>query len=250
MIPEPSFGVERRLLAESGGYLAAVDEVGRGALAGPVTVGAVLIDATCGTAPEGLRDSKLLSAAARQRLVEPIRSWAVASAVGHASPDEIDRSGIMAALTLAAIRALAGLGRNPDIVLLDGTVDFLNPPLDLLVGAGRRSVINSRVVTRVKADRDCASVAAASIMAKVARDALMTGLAADHPEYGWERNKGYGTADHATAIARYGASDHHRRSWRLPTTIDSGHNGDRVHGGGAAAPGAGRRAGKDARRER
>lgn len=221
MTAVPTFAVERGLLQGPANTLAALDEVGRGALAGPVTVGAVLVGVGIRDAPPGVRDSKLLSAAARRRLIEPIHSWAWACAVGHASAAEIDQRGIMGALRLAGFRALRRLPQPPDIVLLDGTVDFLAHSADLFSNraAAEDDVIPAGVViTRAKADRDCASVAAASVLAKVARDALMADLASRFPMYGWERNKGYGTADHAAAISSWGPCDEHRRSWRLPVS--------------------------------
>lgn len=221
---EPTLEVERELARACGGgarIVVGLDEVGRGALAGPVAVGACAI-VIGGEAPSelpaGVRDSKLLSPARRERLCEPIRAAAHASAVGWASPAEIDAEGIMAALTLAAMRALDGLGALPDAILLDGSADVLTARL------AETSPLPPRVLVRVKADRDCASVAAASVLAKVARDALMRELDAEAPQYGWASNKGYGSAVHREAIARLGAHAQHRRSWRL---------------GGPAAPPAG-----------
>ncbi len=211
----PTLKIERSFFRQGCLRIAALDEVGRGALAGPVSVGAVVIDRTVGAPPPGLRDSKLLAAAAREKLVAPIRSWAVSSSVGHATVEEIDRAGIMAALTLAAHRALAGLDGPVDVILLDGTVDY--------VGGARAGcgVIPAAapVTTRAKADRDCASVAAASVLAKVTRDALMTELDRDYPHYQWARNKGYGTGSHTAALALYGPCDAHRRSWNLPPPV-------------------------------
>src|SRR4051795_4283480 len=124
----PSLRVERSLLRERCGLLAAMDEVGRGALAGPASVGVVLVDAGVRTAPSGVRDSKLLTPSARQALVPRIRRWALASAVGHAGPDEVDAVGILGALRRAARRALAALPAVPDLVLLDGNHDWLTDP--------------------------------------------------------------------------------------------------------------------------
>lgn len=227
----PDLSVERALLAGGVRALAAVDEVGRGAIAGPVTVGAVVVTAAAADQPAGLRDSKLLTPAARTRLVEPIRAWVACWAVGHAEPAEIDACGIMGALRLAALRALAGLAAPVDAVLLDGNVNYLAagpgrlpmPVAGLPVDA-RPAVIPGGfpgpVTTRVKGDRDCASVAAASVLAKVTRDALMDGLHPEFPQYEWVRNKGYGTAAHAAAIRQHGMCEHHRRSWNLPARGD------------------------------
>lgn len=231
MPASPDLSVERTLLTGAVRSLAAVDEVGRGAIAGPVTVGAVLVTGALGEQPPGLRDSKLLTPAARARLVAPVRGWVVGWAVGHAAPAEIDSVGIMGALRLAALRALAALPGPIDAVLLDGNVDYLTapagtlPPPDAGLFPGRGPVVipegfTGPVTTRVKGDRDCASVAAASVLAKVTRDALMDGLHGDFPHYEWARNKGYGTAAHADAIRRHGPCEHHRRSWNLPVRGD------------------------------
>src|SRR5207342_2496017 len=117
---KPTLRVERSLLREGRTWIAAMDEVGRGALAGPVSVGVVLVDAAVGTVPQGVRDSKLLAPQVRERLVPKIRRWAPAYAVGHAGPDEVDALGIIAALRRAGRRALAQLPAVPDLVLLDG----------------------------------------------------------------------------------------------------------------------------------
>lgn len=189
-----------------------MDEVGRGALAGPVSVGVVVTDVTCGRIPAGLRDSKLLRPEQRERLVEPVRRWARAGAVGHASPAEIDRYGIVAALCLAGHRALAAIGSAPGIVILDGVHDWLSAPVPFdLPGT------TPPVVTQVKGDLRVAAVAAASILAKTERDALMRSHHDDYPDYGWDSNKGYAAAVHTGAIRRLGVTELHRRSWRLPT---------------------------------
>ena len=124
----PSLRVERSLLREGYRLIASMDEVGRGALAGPASVGIVLVDDSVRTAPSGVRDSKLLTPAARRALVPRIRRWALAYAVGHAGPDEVDAVGILGALRLAAHRALAMLPAVPDLVLLDGNHDWLTEP--------------------------------------------------------------------------------------------------------------------------
>jgi ribonuclease HII len=208
----PTLDLERAMFQSGFLRVAAVDEVGRGALAGPVSVGAVVIDISVGTPPDGLRDSKLLTPLARERLVTPICEWVVSWSIGHATPQEIDRVGIMAALTLAAHRALAGLDGPVDAVLLDGIVDYVSAGNSVMPGA-------PAVTTRAKADRDCASVAAASVLAKVTRDAMMTALDRDFPQYHWAQNKGYATDRHTDALAAYGPCDRHRRSWRLPDRV-------------------------------
>ncbi|MEO7744959.1 MAG: ribonuclease HII [Actinomycetota bacterium] len=207
----PSLRVERALLREGHLLIAAVDEVGRGALAGPASVGIVLVDGGVRTAPAGVRDSKLLTPAAREALVPRIRRWALAHAVGHAGPDEVDAVGILGALRLAATRALATLPR-PDLVLLDGNHDWLTDPL----AGGLFEPTTPPVRTLIKADMSCSSVAAASVLAKVERDAMMVALHEQHPQYGWAGNKGYSAPEHLAALSEHGPCVQHRRSWRLP----------------------------------
>ncbi len=218
----PSLRLERSLQRQGYSLLAGMDEVGRGALAGPVSVGVVLVDEVCRTAPQGVRDSKLLTASARAALAPKIRRWASAHGVGHAWPAEIDRIGIIAALRLAGTRALAALPRAPDLVVLDGNHDWLTVPeqdglFAFADGAGART---PPVLTMVKADLRCSSVAAASVLAKVARDELMVGLASRHPAYRWDQNKGYAAPEHREALAEHGPCVEHRRSWRLPGVAD------------------------------
>lgn len=199
--------VERALMRglPQGAHLAAVDEVGRGALAGPVAVGVVVVDANVRAAPPGVRDSKECEAAAREALAPRVRAWAKRSAVGSATAGEIDAIGIIGGLALAAARALNATGIEPDIILLDGKHDWMS-----------RIAPRSRVVTRIRADAVCAAVAAASIIAKVTRDAHMVALSALHPEYSWDRNKGYAAPEHIAALELHGPSPLHRLSWRLP----------------------------------
>lgn len=216
----PTLRVERSLQRQGYPLLAGMDEVGRGALAGPVTVGVVLIDEACRTAPQGVRDSKLLTPDAREHLVPRIRRWARAHAVGHASAAEIDEIGIIAALRLAGVRALSALPIVPDLVVLDGNHDWLTAPdqvglLSLLEAPDSLSGRTPPVTTMIKADLRCSSVAAASVLAKVERDALMVGLGGEHPAYRWEVNKGYAAPEHLAALERHGPCDLHRRSWRL-----------------------------------
>lgn len=235
---EPDLSVERALVSP-GALLACVDEVGRGSLAGPVSVGLVIIDPHAGDAPVGIRDSKDLSAHARQALIAAIEDWVVAGAVGHASAEEIDAHGIVPALRLAGHRAwtaaLAALAASaagdasaaavengrpsaPSAILLDGSHDWFTPQLlDALTHAPDDDLaeVTAPVTTRVKADRDCAGVGAASVLAKVERDAIMDALDRDHPGFGWAQNKGYGTAAHKEAIQTMGAGVYHRRTWHL-----------------------------------
>ena len=164
-----------------------------------------------GRVPAGLRDSKLLTPAARRALVDVVDRWCLDHAVGHASAAEVDALGLTAALGLAGVRALGALSVRPDAVLLDGSHDWLGPP----DGPGRGAV--PPVTTRVRADRTCASVAAASVLAKVARDRVMVDLDGQHPGYGWAANKGYGTGDHLAGVERLGLTVHHRHTWRFGT---------------------------------
>lgn len=215
----PSLRVERTLQREGYPVLVGMDEVGRGALAGPVSVGVVAIDETCRSAPQGVKDSKLLSAQARERLVPRIERWSLAHGVGHAWPEEIDAVGIMAALRLAGERALARLqGVTPDLVLLDGNHDWLTDPGRVgLLGLVADAPVTPPVRTMIKADLRCSSVAAASVLAKVARDTLMVQAGAQeaHAPFGWQQNKGYAATDHLDALRRLGPCPWHRRSWRL-----------------------------------
>ena len=200
----PTLDVERQLFATGARIIVGIDEVGRGAIAGPVTIGAVAIDASYTTFPDGLADSKLLTPKRREAMDPRVREWALAHATGSATATEIDRIGIVSALGLAASRALSSLGIAPDVLVIDGNTPFLVEEPD-----------GPRIIMRIKADQDCASVAAASVIAKVERDALMTRLHAEHPQYGWEGNKGYGAAVHTDAIRTHGVTQYHRTSWNL-----------------------------------
>ena len=213
--------VEKGLLRSGVRLLCSVDEVGRGALSGPVTVGMVLVDDSVRRPLPGVRDSKLLTPAARVSLVPRIQRWVVGYAVGHATAAEIDEIGIIAALRRAGRRALAALPETPDAFLLDGNHDWLSRPnqVDLFAAESDADPLNAEIApvkTRIKADLTCASVAAASVLAKTERDALMMGLAETYPHYGWHENKGYATPEHMDAIRRLGSCEQHRRSWRLP----------------------------------
>lgn len=216
----PSLRLERSLFREGHHVLVGMDEVGRGALAGPVSVGVVAIDDTCRTAPQGVKDSKLLTRQARERLVPRIERWALGWGVGHAWPEEIDAIGIMAALRLAGQRALGQLAVTPDLIVLDGNHDWLSDParvglLGLLDPAAPPQV---PVRTLIKADMTCSSVAAASVLAKVTRDAHMIRIAPEHPAYSWELNKGYAAPEHQEALRTLGPCEHHRRSWNITGT--------------------------------
>jgi ribonuclease HII len=191
-----------------------VDEVGRGALAGPLVVGAVVVEASCRATPTGLRDSKLLAPERRQRLVPVIRRWATAVSIGQCSAEEIDAFGVSSALRTAALRALAALPyQSMSMVLLDGSVQFLAPGEHVIDGQSV-SIEQSRCTPR--ADNTWSSVAAASVVAKVARDRHMTDLSHRFGGYAWHQNKGYATAEHMAALRNLGPCQQHRLSWRLP----------------------------------
>lgn len=194
----PTHSVERSLRATTGAkVIAGVDEVGRGAWAGPVTVCAAVTGLR--RPPEGLTDSKLLSPGRREVLAGQLESWVTAYALGHSSPEEIDELGMTAALRLAASRALDGLPVRPDAVILDGKHDYLGDPW--------------RVRTVIKGDQSCVVVAAASVIAKVRRDAMMAQLGVDHLEFGFHDNAGYPSPVHRSALERLGPTPHHRLSW-------------------------------------
>ncbi|MBO9625636.1 MAG: ribonuclease HII [Microbacterium sp.] len=210
-VTAPRLTLERRLLGEHD-LIVSLDEVGRGALAGPVAVGVAVMDAAGARrrVPEGLRDSKLVTEKRRPDVAARAAAWVQASAVGWATAAEIDEIGIMRALGLAASRAILsvveqGVVMDNALVLLDGNHDY--------VSAMHPSPLQVR--SQVKADRDCASVSAASVIAKVARDTLMADLHGEHPAYQWNRNKGYASAEHRDAIRSSGLSPYHRASWAI-----------------------------------
>jgi ribonuclease HII len=185
-------------------YVAGADEVGRGCLAGPVVAAAVVLH------PDRhiprVSDSKLVPAAERARLFDLIVRDAVAWAVAAADPREIDHINIHQASLKAMQRAVMALAPLPDIVLVDA---FRVPDLPM----AQRSVPHG--------DRRCSAIAAASIVAKVTRDRQMLALHGEDPRYGFDRHKGYATADHLEAVARFGYSDAHRRSFRPATLFDT-----------------------------
>ncbi len=211
--------VHETALWDAGARLVAgVDEVGRGALAGPVSVGVTVLE-RCHTWPEGLADSKELTRAKREALAEVLPGYGIGRAVGHASPAEIDRYGIIAALRTAGHRALAELSAHrivPDAILLDGRHDWLSAPAADLFSDDAEWTDVAPVTMVIKGDSLCASIAAASVVAKVERDDLMRRAHVDHPQYGWDGNKGYGAASHLAALRDLGPSPLHRVSWNLP----------------------------------
>ncbi|MGF3055459.1 ribonuclease HII [Microbacterium sp. YY-01] len=210
-VVEPTLQLEHRML-HTYSHLIALDEVGRGALAGPVAVGAVVVDRRCAQLPipQGLRDSKLVPLKQRDAVAQRAQDWVVGFAVGRAEAPEIDEVGIIRALGLAASRAISavvmhvadsdGVG-----VLLDGTHDYLS--------SVHPEKMN--VHTVAKGDRDCASISAASIVAKVTRDAVMASLHDEYPAYDWQSNKGYASAHHRAAIRGLGLTPYHRASWTI-----------------------------------
>ncbi len=196
MVLVADFSFEAEALAGGAAFVAGVDEVGRGPIAGPVTAAAVRLDPA--RIPEGLRDSKAMTAAARERL----SAWLFGNAsvsVAHASVEEIDALNILRASHLAMERAVQGLARV-DYALVDGNL------------LPRGLTCSARAL--VKGDARCQSIAAASIVAKVARDRIMVDLAQQFPGYGWERNAGYPTKAHLSALLDLGVTPVHRRSFR------------------------------------
>ena len=185
-------------------HVAGADEVGRGCLAGPVVAAAVVLHPDRHIA--GVADSKAVPRAERERLCLEIQQSAIAWAVAAADPDEIDRINIHQASLRAMQRAILALAPLPDIVLVDA---FRVPDLPM----AQRGVVHG--------DRRCSAIAAASIVAKVIRDRQMLDLHDRDPRYGFDRHKGYATADHLDAVARFGYSDVHRRSFRAQKLFDT-----------------------------
>jgi ribonuclease HII len=192
----PSLTVERALWADGHEVVVGMDEVGRGAWAGPLTLGAAVVPRD--RRVNKIRDSKMLTEREREALFDRVAEWCVAWSVGHVSPEECDELGMSEAQRLAARRALDGLGVAADRVLLDGKWDF--------VGDGTSQML-------VKGDARCLSIAAASILAKVTRDRIMRAEADHHPYWAFELNKGYPCPRHKTALQGLGPSAIHRRSW-------------------------------------
>ncbi|HVX08203.1 ribonuclease HII [Humibacter sp.] len=204
----PNYKFETELHSAGNVTVIGCDEVGRGALAGPVAVGMVVVDAQVGRWPKGLRDSKLLLEPKREELAPLCMRWVRHHAVGLASAEEIDAYGIMACLGMAGARAFASLQQagaplTASTIILDGNYDYLSRALP----------VRMPVVPRIKADQSCASVAAASVIAKVHRDAIMIEQDAVIPGYSWASNKGYSSEAHFEAIGRLGPSPLHRLTW-------------------------------------
>lgn len=194
----PNRSIERELWGAGHDVIVGIDEVGRGAWAGPLTVGAAIVPAD--RRVNGVRDSKLLTERERERLFDRVVSWCDAWGVGHASQAECDELGMSAAQRLAARRAIEALGVQPDAAVVDGKWDFVSPHVP-------------HVERRVKADARCLSVAAASILAKVLRDREMREHAEHYPAWSFDTNKGYPCPVHKAALQAYGPSTIHRRTW-------------------------------------
>ena len=194
----PTREIEKRLWDRGHDVVVGIDEVGRGAWAGPLSVGAAILPRD--TRVNGVRDSKLLTEREREALFDRLAAWCVAWAVGSASQEECDRLGMSAAQKLAARRAVEGLGLQPDVAVTDGKWDFVSPAVP-------------HVELAVKADLRCLSVATASILAKVVRDREMRRHAESYPHWSFDTNKGYPCPVHKAALLGYGPSAIHRRSW-------------------------------------
>lgn len=194
----PTRQIERELWAAGHEIVVGIDEVGRGAWAGPLMVGAAILPRE--KRVNGVRDSKMLTENNREFLFDRIAAWCDAWAVGGASQEECDELGMAAAQKLAAHRAIDALGVRPDAAVVDGKWNFVSPHV-------------RHVEMRVKADRYCLSVAAASVLAKVTRDRLMRAAAEHYPQWSFDTNKGYPCPQHKAALQGYGPSAIHRRTW-------------------------------------
>lgn len=193
----PSLERERTLWADGYRFVAGIDEVGRGPLAGPVVAAVVVFPPGC-EPMEGLRDSKTLSARQRDKVAAAVKEVALAWAVGAASVREVDRRNILRATALAMRRAILRLPSKPDKFLIDGS------PMPEL---------RFEHEAIVKGDLHCQSIAAASVIAKCVRDDIMIRLARRYPDFGWDLNKGYATIEHLAAIEALGTTAHHRKSF-------------------------------------
>jgi ribonuclease HII len=194
----PTRQLEHELRSGGHDVIVGVDEVGRGAWAGPLMVGAAVLPSD--KRVNGVRDSKLLTEIERERLFDRIAGWCVTWCVGAATQAECDELGMAEAQRLAARRAIAGLSVAPDTAIVDGTWNFL------------RGTVGD-VHLKVKADARCLSVAAASILAKVTRDRVMRAEAEHYPAYAFESNKGYPCPTHKAALQAWGPTAIHRRTW-------------------------------------
>ncbi|MGE0626228.1 MAG: ribonuclease HII [Hyphomicrobiaceae bacterium] len=193
----PTFALELAGLSRGHTLVAGVDEAGRGPWAGPVVAAAVILNPAA--IPPGIDDSKVLDAPTREALYSEIVTHATAVAVGIADVSRIDRTNILAATLWAMTQAVSALSHKPQLVLIDGN---------------QTPKLKCEAMTVVGGDASSLSIAAASIIAKVTRDRMMTELAESCPGYGFERHKGYGTPEHQLALRTLGVSPHHRRSFK------------------------------------
>lgn len=194
----PNLETEFELIADSGAVIC-LDEVGRGAIAGPVVVAATVFDLNSSKEmPNGLKDSKLIPEPKRESMASMAAEWLV-HAVGEVDAEAIDQIGISEALKLAAIQAIEQLEIKDVPILLDGKHNWLG--------------MDDLVITKIKADQQCAAVSAASIIAKHYRDEIMRELDSLHPQYQWAGNKGYASESHMDAIREFGPTEIHRKSW-------------------------------------
>ena len=219
----PSLSFERELFDRGSRFVIGMDEVGRGAIAGPVAVGVALLDKNDSRIrqpwPAQLCHSKLISEKVRNQIVQPVRDWVVGSAVGMVSASQIDEHGIVAALANAGQSALQQLLADAQLrsqIVADGATIILDGSHNWL--GEKASGIS--VLVRTKADRDCVSVAAASVVAKVERDNLMIELAKTMPHFGLDGHKGYASAAHIAAVRAHGPSEHHRVTWLAKILAD------------------------------
>lgn len=226
----PTLEMERRLWKSGHRWVAGVDEVGRGAWAGPLSVGVAVLhpQLRSRSLPKWLRDSKALPEERREGAFTQVAAWCADAAVGHASSEECDRWGMTLAWRLAAYRALANLEVEPDAIVIDGPHDLLRGSRHAEAAADDDSVAGPplpgvrlpvTVVTKIDADATCAAVAAASVLAKVVRDRWMREESVHFPPYGFERNKGYPSPRHQIALRGYGLSSIHRRTWTYVTDL-------------------------------
>ncbi|NMM95162.1 ribonuclease HII [Bifidobacterium oedipodis] len=221
----PTLDLEHELAGQGYDLIVGFDEVGRGALAGPVMVGCAAIWAQNiqnTIVPPGVADSKMLTEHRREAIFDELTDWAASWAVGEASNAEIDEWGIAYALGVAALRALSRVERQLDRLpasvgaILDGPSDYITKALNTFDAP--EVPVPAEVTCRVKGDQHCATVATAAVIAKVTRDRLMVSIAgsdAQYAPYEWKKNKGYGSAAHRAAIAEYGPTSLHRTSWHL-----------------------------------
>jgi ribonuclease HII len=211
----PTLQTESKLFERGNRFVIGIDEVGRGAIAGPVAVGVSLIDKQnphLNSWPEMLQDSKLMTPKSRAEIKQPLESWVENYAVGYSSNQEIDECGISEALKMAASRALRELlssdtlrsdfAKMGAVILLDGSQNWLG-----------KQAAGLEVDLQVKADTTCVSVASAAVLAKLKRDSLMELHDLDYPEYGFAGHKGYASAKHIQALRSHGPSPLHRLTW-------------------------------------